>query len=164
MSNLDLQFKDIYNNYSQKVLRLCLGYTGDSAQADDLLQEVFIKVWENLSKFRGDSQISTWIYRITVNTCLLHLRKEKKENKVDLESHTYKISEEKDDKENQIQLLYRCISELNESDRLIITLMLEEVPYPEIAQITSISEGNLRVKIHRIKQQLSEIYSKYERL
>ena len=83
---------------------------------------------------------------------------------MDLESHTYKISEEKDDKENQIQLLYRCISELNESDRLIITLMLEEVPYPEIAQITSISEGNLRVKIHRIKQQLSEIYSKYERL
>lgn len=164
MSNLDLQFKDIYKNYSQKVLRLCLGYTGDSAQADDLLQEVFIKVWENLSKFRGDSQISTWIYRITVNTCLLHLRKEKKENKVDLESHTYKISEEKDDKENQIQLLYKCISELNESDRLIITLMLEEVPYPEIAQITSISEGNLRVKIHRIKQQLSEIYSKYERL
>ena len=85
MSNLDLQFKDIYNNYSQKVLRLCLGYTGDSAQADDLCQEVFIKVWENLSKFRGDSQISTWIYRITVNTCLLHLRNEKKENKVDLE-------------------------------------------------------------------------------
>jgi RNA polymerase sigma-70 factor (ECF subfamily) len=133
-------------------------------QADDLLQEVFIKVWENLEKFRGESQMSTWIYRIAVNTCLLHLRSNKKQTKVDFEISTLKISEETNEKENQIQLLYKCISELNETDRLIITLLLEEVPYPEIAEVTSISEGNLRVKIHRIKQQLSTIYSKYERL
>lgn len=164
MSSTENQFKDIYSNYSQKVHRLCLGYTGDTMQADDLLQEVFIKVWENLEKFRGESQMSTWIYRIAVNTCLLHLRSNKKQTKVDFEKSTLKISEETNEKENQIQLLYKCISELNETDRLIITLLLEEVPYPEIAEVTSISEGNLRVKIHRIKQQLSTIYSKYERL
>lgn len=164
MSSTENQFKDIYSNYSQKVHRLCLGYTGDTMQADDLLQEVFIKVWENLEKFRGESQMSTWIYRIAVNTCLLHLRSNKKQTKVDFEISTLKISEETNEKENQIQLLYKCISELNETDRLIITLLLEEVPYPEIAEVTSISEGNLRVKIHRIKQQLSTIYSKYERL
>lgn len=164
MSSTENQFKDIYSNYSQKVHRLCLGYTGDTMQADDLLQEVFIKVWENLEKFRGESQISTWIYRIAVNTCLLHLRSNKKQTKVDFEKSTLKISEETNEKENQIQLLYKCISELNETDRLIITLLLEEVPYSEIAEVTSISEGNLRVKIHRIKQQLSTIYSKYERL
>lgn len=164
MSSTENQFKDIYSNYSQKVHRLCLGYTGDTMQADDLLQEVFIKVWENLEKFRGESQISTWIYRIAVNTCLLHLRSNKKQTKVDFEKSTLKISDETNEKENQIQLLYKCISELNETDRLIITLLLEEVPYPEIAEVTSISEGNLRVKIHRIKQQLSTIYSKYERL
>ena len=133
-------------------------------QADDLLQEVFIKVWENLEKFRGESQISTWIYRIAVNTCLLHLRSNKKQTKVNVEDFGSKISDETNEKEAQIQLLYKCISELNETDRLIITLLLEEVPYPEIAEVTSISEGNLRVKIHRIKQQLSTIYSKYERL
>jgi RNA polymerase sigma-70 factor (ECF subfamily) len=120
-------------------------------QADDLLQEVFIKVWENLEKFRGESQMSTWIYRIAVNTCLLHLRSNKKQTKVNVEDFGSKISDETNEKEAQIQLLY-------------ITLLLEEVPYPEIAEVTSISEGNLRVKIHRIKQQLSTIYSKYERL
>lgn len=161
---MENQFKQIYSNYSQKVHRLCLGYTGDSMQADDLMQEVFIKVWENLPKFRGESQVSTWLYRIAVNTCLLHLRDSKKHTKVDIEKTTLKISEDNNDKEAQVQLLYKCISELNETDRLIITLMLEEVPYGEIAEATSISEGNLRVKIHRIKQQLSEIYSKYERL
>lgn len=163
MSSIEKQFKDIYSNYSQKVHRLCLGYTGDSMQADDLLQEVFIKVWENLEKFRGESQVSTWIYRITANTCLLYLRSNRKQTKVDLEKTALKISEETIDTENQIQLLYKCISELNEADRLIITLLLEEVPYSEIAEVISISEGNLRVKIHRIKQHLNSIYSKYER-
>ncbi|MFC4818062.1 MULTISPECIES: RNA polymerase sigma factor [unclassified Flavobacterium] len=164
MSSTENQFKDIYSNYSKKVHRLCLGYTGDTMQADDLLQEVFIKVWENLEKFRGESQVSTWIYRITVNTCLLHIRSNKKQTKVDFDKTNLKISDDTNEKENQIQLLYKCISELNETDRLIITLLLEEVPYEEIAAVTSISEGNLRVKIHRIKQQLSTIYSKYERL
>ncbi|WP_211196211.1 RNA polymerase sigma factor [Flavobacterium sp. H122] len=161
---MENQFKQIYADYSQKVHRLCLGYTGDAMQADDLHQEVFIKVWENLPKFRGESQVSTWVYRIAVNTCLLYLRDAKKRNNVDIEKSAFKLSEETNDKESQIQLLYKCTSELNETDRLIITLMLEEVPYAEIAAATSISEGNLRVKIHRIKQQLSEIYSKYERL
>lgn len=164
MSAIQNQFEDIYSKYSQKVHRLCLGYTGDSMQADDLLQEVFIKVWENLEKFRGESQVSTWLYRITVNTCLLFLRSNKKQTNIELEKAVLKISEESNETENQIQLLYKCISELQETDRLIITLLLEEVPYAEIAEITSISEGNLRVKIHRIKQQLSTIYSKYERI
>ncbi|MBP9793373.1 MAG: sigma-70 family RNA polymerase sigma factor [Flavobacterium sp.] len=158
------QFEDIYSKYSQKVHRLCLGYTGDSMQADDLLQEVFIKVWENLEKFRGESQVSTWLYRITVNTCLLFLRSNKKQTNIELEKAVLKISEESNETENQIQLLYKCISELQETDRLIITLLLEEVPYAEIAEVTSISEGNVRVKVHRIKQQLSTIYSKYERI
>ncbi len=164
MSTIQNQFEDIYSKYSQKVHRLCLGYTGDSMQADDLLQEVFIKVWENLEKFRGESQVSTWLYRITVNTCLLFLRSNKKQTNIELEKAVLKISEESNETENQIQLLYKCISELQETDRLIITLLLEEVPYAEIAEVTSISEGNVRVKVHRIKQQLSTIYSKYERI
>lgn len=162
--NQETFFKEIYETYSPKVHRLCLGYTGDTMEADDLLQEVFIKAWQNLDKFRGDSQISTWIYRIAVNTCLYHLRSQKNKKSVDIDKAIIKKEEETDDKEQQIQLLYKCISELSEADRLIITLLLEEVPYHEIAAVTEISEGNLRVKIHRIKQQLSTIYAKYERI
>lgn len=162
--NQETFFKDIYQTYSPKVHRLCLGYTGNAMEADDLLQEVFIKAWQNLDKFRGESQISTWIYRIAVNTCLHHLRSQKNKKNVDIDKTIIKKEEETDDKEQQIQLLYKCISELSEADRLIITLLLEEVPYSEIAEVTAISEGNLRVKIHRIKQQLSTIYAKHERI
>lgn len=162
--NQDQHFKDLYQKYGPKVQRLCLGYTGNSMEAEDLLQEVFVKVWQNLDKFRGDSQVSTWIYRIAVNTCLYHLRSAKNKRSVDLGQAPPLLDLEQSDKEQQVQLLYKAISALKESDRLIITMLLEEISYPEMAQITEISEVHLRVKIHRIKQQLSIIYAKYERL
>ena len=159
----ELFFKDIYKKFSPKVHRLCLGYTGNAMLADDLLQETFIKVWQNLDKFQGNSQISTWVYRIAVNTCLYHIRSQKNKVVTSLDQINNVIVEETDCKEQQVQLLYQCISKLVASDRLIITLLLEEVSYTEIAVITEISEGNLRVKIHRIKQQLSKLYTEYER-
>lgn len=162
--NQEQHFKDLYQKYGSKVQRLCLGYTGNTMEAEDLLQEVFVKVWQNLHTFRGDSQVSTWIYRIAVNTCLYQIRATKNKKSVDLEKAPVLVEFEVENKEVQIQILHKAISELKESDRLIITLLLEEVSYPEIAQITEISEANLRVKIHRIKQQLSIIYAKYERL
>lgn len=159
----DRQFRELYANYSAKIHRICLGYTGNRMEADDLLQEVFIRIWQNQDKFRGESQISTWIYRIAVNTCLYHIRSQKNKQTTELQPELATIiNDDSSEKEQQIQLLYKCISELNESDRLIITMLLEDVPYSEIATATGITEGNLRVKIHRIKQQLNTIYSKYE--
>ena len=162
--NQEQQFKELYQKYGPKVQRLCLGYTGNQMEAEDLLQEVFVKVWQNLHKFRGESQVSTWIYRIAVNTCLYQIRARKNKKSVDLEKAPVLLEAESDNKEQQVQILHKAISELKESDRLIITLLLEEISYPEIAVIIEISEVNLRVKIHRIKQQLSLIYAKYERL
>ena len=156
------QFKSVYSDYSIKVQRLCLGYTGNEEEANDLLQETFIKVWQNWDTFRGEAQRSTWVYRIAVNTCLQYIKKKKQKNETQLNEKTHAIKEVVHNKEEEVQLLYKCISQLAATDRLIITLLLEEVPYVEIATVTAISEGNLRVKIHRIKQQLSELYIKYE--
>lgn len=160
----EVVFKDIYSKFSPKVHRLCLGYTGNAMLADDLLQETFIKVWQNFDTFRGDSQISTWVYRIAVNTCLYYIRSQKNKTTTSLDQINIFKEDEPDYEEQQVQVLYTCISKLVESDRLIITLLLEEVTYTEIAQITGVSEGNLRVKIHRIKQQLTKLYSEHERV
>jgi RNA polymerase sigma factor (sigma-70 family) len=125
------------------------------------LQETFIAVWNNMQKFRGDAKWSTWIYRIGVNTCLTHLRK-KKDTLMDIENTSLSmLPEEVNTKEQEVLLLYKCISRLQETDRLIITLVLEDKPYEEIASITGITETNLRVKIHRIKKQLTQIYNSY---
>jgi len=159
--NQQQKFTNLYNEYGEGIRKLCLGYTGDAVLAQDLLQETFIAVWNNMEKFRGDAKWSTWIYRMAVNTCLTHLRK-KKETSMDMEQTSFVLlKEDVNTKEQEVQLLYKCISRLLETDRLIITMVLEDKPYEEIASITGITEVNLRVKIHRIKKQLTQIYNSY---
>lgn len=164
MTQNEALFKSIFDRNNRKVYHLCYGYTGDSDAANDLMQETFIKVWQNLDKFRNQSQISTWIYRIAVNTCLSYLRVEKRKatdeiNERIIETQADVVS----DKQEQVNQLYKCIAQLEENERIIITMVLDEVPYQEIAEISGISEGNLRVKIHRIKNKLTEIYNRHER-
>jgi RNA polymerase sigma factor (sigma-70 family) len=160
-------FKEIFQANSKKIYHLCFGYTGDDAAANDLLQETFLKVWQNLDKFRNQSMISTWIYRIAVNTCLTYLKKEKRQAKDELTPNIIENKEEDfadREKQEQVKTLYVCISKLDENERIIITMVMDEVPYPEIADVSGISEGNLRVKIHRIKHKLTELYNQHERL
>jgi RNA polymerase sigma factor (sigma-70 family) len=162
--NKEALFKEIFKANSKKIFHLCYGYTGDDDIANDLMQETFMKVWQNLEKFRNQALISTWIYRIAVNTCLSYLRVEKRQAKDELTDNIIESQvEEVSEKNEQVATLYKCISRLEENERIIITLVLDEVPYAEIAEISGISEGNLRVKIHRIKQKLTELYNKHER-
>lgn len=164
MVNKDKLFKEVFDANSSKIYHLCLGYAGDKDVANDLMQETFIKVWQNLDGFRKQSQISTWIYRIAINTCLSYLRVEKRKNNDPLNSeHIENLPDEPSPKKEQISQLYKSISHLEENERMIITMVLDEVPYPEIAEVFAISEGNLRVRIHRIKQKLTRIYNQYEK-
>ena len=165
MSNKEQAFQEIFKANSTKIFHLCLGYTGDTDAANDLLQETFLKVWQNLEKFRNQAMISTWIYRIAVNTCLTYLKKEKRAAKDELTPDIIENrQEEVSEKNEQVETLYKCIAKLEENERIIITMVMDEVAYPEIAEVSGISEGNLRVKIHRIKHKLTELYNQHERL
>ncbi|SHE52295.1 RNA polymerase sigma factor [Chryseobacterium sp. OV279] len=147
-------FEDIYELYWQKIFRLCMGYVNNSELAQDLAQETFIIVWRQLPKFRNESSIGTWIFRIASNNCLKQIEKEKRFTKAELPIH---LEEKKQESmEPQIQLLYQFISELPETDRIIISLELEEVKQAEIAGIVGLSESNIRVRIHRIKEKLTK--------
>ena len=154
-----MKFETIYKTYWQKVFRLCMGYVNDIDAAKDLAQETFIKVWKQLPKFRNESSIGTWIYRIASNTCLRQIQKENKMPKSEL---PLEIKEEILDTniEKDTQFLYQCISELQEVERIIISLELEDMNQKEIAQIVGLSEGNVRVKIHRIKEKLTKKFKK----
>jgi len=152
-------FEHVYSVYWEKVYRLCMGYVNDDASARDLAQETFIRVWENLPGFRGDAQIGTWIFRIASNHCLRQLEKDKKHRKTEL---PLQLPEEvPPDRAVEVELLYRLIAELPETDRIIISLELEEVKQGEIAQILGLSEGNVRVRIHRIKERLTQRFKDY---
>lgn len=139
-----------------KVFRLCRGYfCGDTALASDATQEIFLKVWENLDSFRNESSVSTWIYRITVNTCLLFLRKSssRKEIRTDIMPQIV-LETYSNEKEEKLHKMYQCIEKLQEVNRLIILMTLDSMTYPEISKVIGITEETLRVRIHRIKKSL----------
>ena len=155
-------FTHIYATHFASVFRLCKGYVnGDQATAQDLAQEVFIKVWQHRTEFRGESALSTWIYKVAVNTCLLQLRQAATHQK----RQTYLLTERAEEAdEGQLQTtderleqLYASIQQLDHGARLIILLVLDGVPYEEIATIVGIAEPLLRVKIHRIKKRLTKL-------
>lgn len=149
-----MKFEDIYKEYWQKIFRLCMGYVNDYALAQDLAQETFIIVWQQLSNFRNEANISTWVFRIASNNCLRQIEKQKRFQKVEMPKQL--MEENTESIEPKIQFLYKCISELNEIDRIIISLELENIKQSEIATIVGLSEANTRVKIHRIKEKLSQ--------
>lgn len=150
-------FEEIYKNYWQKIFRLCMGYVNDSKMAQDMAQETFIIVWEQLPKFRNEANIGTWIYRIASNNCLRHIEKQNRFPRAELPLN---MAEEKQSSiEPDIQFLYKCISELPETDRIIISLELENIKQEEIAIIVGLSEANIRVRIHRIKEKLTRKFA-----
>lgn len=156
------EFEVIYQDNYQKVMRLCLGYTaGDKDLAKDLAQEVFVKVWDNLPKFRKESQVATWIYRITVNTCLMRLRKKKRYLlKTDFQEELASANEEETGlKELQLKKMYRCIAKLPDRNKAIVLMELEGLSQKEIASVMGMNHAAIRTRIHRIKQELSKCVS-----
>ncbi|HHW80321.1 MAG TPA: RNA polymerase sigma factor [Bacteroidales bacterium] len=150
-------FETIYSQHHPMVLQMCLGYTkGDRDTANDLSQEVFISVWKNLDKFRGASSYKTWIYRITVNTCLQYIKKEKASPILN-EDIRPTIADTDETANDDIQKLYEAIGQLKKIDRLIIMMVLENQDYDTISEIIGIKPTNVRVKIHRIKKRLKTI-------
>ena len=152
------EFESLHKEYLPMVYNLCKGFVkGDNDLASDLSQEVFINVWNGLPKFKRQSSIKTWIYRICVNTCLKYFRNIKEEFSLIDEIHSNNAEDDQVNIKQQNETkLYTAISTLKETDRLIIMMVLEELKYEEIAKVMGISTTNLRVKIHRIKQQLKK--------
>ena len=155
-----MEFEEIYKVYWDRVLRMCMGYVNHNDSAKDLAQDAFVLVYQNLSKFKYQSDIGTWIFKIATNTCLKHLKKESRLNNIDI--NILSATSESLNTDNEIQKLYQFISELPEIDRIVILLELENLKQFEIANITGLSESNVRVKIHRIKQKLSKRFKSNE--
>ncbi len=163
VSNLTIMnFEEIYIQFSPKIFRLCMAYINDYELAKDLTQETFIAVWEHLSTFENRSTISTWIFRIATNNCLRAIEKSKRFQTTDLPAHLPIVHEEA--QEEKLIFLYHCIGELEESERIIISLVLEDLKQEEIAAIVGLSHAHIRVKIHRIKEKLSHKFKKYGQL
>ena len=140
------------------VLQLCLGYTkGNRDLAEDLGQETFIHIWKALPTFRNESSHKTWIYRITVNTCLLYIRSNKNKPGIADTDIQLSVLRADDTPPDEYAELYEAIGKLPELDRIIIMLVLEGLDNGEISNIMGIGAINIRVKIHRIRKKMKQL-------
>jgi RNA polymerase sigma-70 factor, ECF subfamily len=159
------RFKEIIESNKDRIFRICCGYVHDEDERKDVYQEIVINIWKSLDGFRGQSLVSTWIYKIAVNTCLGYLRTETRRRKyLDPESskHLDLIPQEDHDETQEelhrsIDHMYRCISTLSPVDRALIALYLEDVSSKESAEILGMSEPNVRVRLHRIRKVLKSL-------
>jgi RNA polymerase sigma-70 factor (ECF subfamily) len=156
-------FEDIYSEFYPRVFRLCMGYVNDTDRAQDIAQDTFIAVWKHLPGFRNESSVGTWIFRIATNNCLRSVATEQRKGpRHELPLHLPEAPAP--ETEERMHLLYTCIAQLKEAERIIISLVLEGLPQAEIAAIAGISEGNIRVKVHRIKEQLTQKFKAHGQL
>jgi len=159
LQNRDLIFTEIIQQNHGSIYRICKAYLYDRSHADDLYQEILLQIWKSMSNYKGNAQISTWIYRVAVNTAISYNAQHKKNRHEELPENT-DIPEEHgtgSEKEMQLILLNNAISQLEEHDRLIISLVLENLSYKEIAEITGSNINNTGVRIARIKARLLRI-------
>ncbi|MEO9661860.1 MAG: sigma-70 family RNA polymerase sigma factor [Maribacter dokdonensis] len=142
------------------VHKVCTLYTNDRDSHNDLFQEITIQLWKAYPKFRGDAKFSTWMYRVALNTAITLYRKQKRRiDTADYESVIFKIKADEYDEteELQLKLMYKAVRQLNDVDKALVFLYLEDKNYTEISETLGISEVNARVKMNRIKTKLRTI-------
>lgn len=140
------------------IYKVCRIYAYTQADRDDLYQEIVLQLWNSYEKFRGDAKLSTWIYRVAINTAISGLRK----NRNFITSYEpgqlpVRADDVPQGEEEQLQELYRAIGLLNEIEKAIVMLFLEDRSYDEMQEILGISNGALRVKMNRIKEKLRQL-------
>jgi RNA polymerase sigma factor (sigma-70 family) len=142
-----------------KLLRVCSVYATDAEDKKDLFQEALINIWQAMHSFENKSSLSTWMFRVTLNVCLrLQSKQERRRNhfrKVDgITIENIPFEEASSEDHESLIKLRTCIKKLNDADRAVITLYLEELPYKEISEITGLTENHVAVMIKRIKEKL----------
>jgi RNA polymerase sigma-70 factor (ECF subfamily) len=150
----------IYEN-QELIFKVCSIYCQNQSDKDDLFQEITINLWRGLPSFKGNSKLSTWIYRVSLNTAISQNRKKRKINFVGFENaESIKNStgiEQEFNEQSSIKILYSAIAKLKPVEKAIVLLYLEEKSYEEIASIIGISKSNVSVKLVRLKQKLEKI-------
>lgn len=157
---LEQSFVELLEKHQNIVHKVCRLYTNNQDAHNDLFQEITIQLWKAYPKFRGDAKFSTWMYRVGLNTAITLYRKSKRSIKTqEFETVSFKIKsvEYDDTEEQQLKLLYEAVHQLNDIEKALVLLYLEDKNYKEISETLGISEVNARVKMNRVKKKLRTI-------
>jgi RNA polymerase sigma-70 factor (ECF subfamily) len=156
MEQQEKDFSRMIREQKATIYTVCYMFSKDKEEIDDLFQEVLVKLWQGYDSFQGKSDLRTWIYRVSLNTCISIDRK-KKRRKTQPLLEGVDLFDKNDADNRQTDLLHERIGKLQAFDRAIVLLWLEDMSYEEITQIVGISVKNVSVKLYRIKEQLKQM-------
>lgn len=160
MQSGEKNFVQLVKQHQGLIHKVALMYESDPEARNDLFQEIVLQLWKSFPSFRGEAKITTWMYRIALNTAISGLRKKNRKLPTeDIHDRHLNISEnqEADHFEEDLQRLQWAIRQLSEIDRAMILMALEEVPYEEIAETIGITQNNVRVRMNRIRERLRKL-------
>lgn len=163
LSSREKEFAKLISDNQGLIIKISRLYTNTLEDEEDLFQEIVLQLWRSYDSFKGESKISTWMYRVALNTAITLFRKKTKSPQTDelLDFHHKDFVEENEEKQQQISLLYKVVKMLPKVERAIVMMYLDDLPYREIAGNLGISEVNARVKMNRLKKKLKELMEKH---
>ena len=160
-TKLKENFLDIFEQNIGIIIKISRGYTSIAQDREDLINDIALELWKSFKSFNGNSKISTWIYRVALNTSMNYKRK-KKIDSLFLSLNDFKKYDTfpwliEQENSSDIEVLYQCINELNEINKAIILLYLDGNSHDEISEITGVSKTNVGTRISRIKEQIKNL-------
>ena len=156
MNITEREFTQLVHEQKSTIYTVCYMFARDKDEAADLFQDVLINLWKGIGKFRNDSEISTWVYRVSLNTCISADRIKRKMPTTRLDMNI-DLFDDDDTDSRQIQVLRQRIQRLQPLDRAIVLLWLESLSYQEIADIVGLTPKNISVRLTRIRLQLKQM-------
>jgi RNA polymerase sigma-70 factor (ECF subfamily) len=157
------EFLGMLRDHKKLIYKVSSSYCKNPDDRKDLIQEIIIQLWTSFSKYNDQYKLSTWIYRISLNVAISFYRKEAKRRDTasSLNENIILIVNEDESREleHNVEILYQCINKLNELNKALMILYLDNNSYREIAEILGITETNVATKINRIKQQLKNHFT-----
>ena len=154
---MEIKFAQTVKEHKSTIYTVCYMFSNNPEEVADLFQEILINLWKGFPKFREDSNVRTWIYRVSLNTCISSERKNKRRVETLPLTMDINLFDDSDDDTKQVQMLRNRINKLGPFDRAIVLLWLENLSYEEIAAIVGISAKNVSVRLVRIREQLKKM-------
>lgn len=156
-ASLERRFADIMHDYDSMIMRICFGYSRTAAELADLRQDALINIWQGVPGFKGDASLKTWIYRVTLNTCVSTVRSERRRVPQTALEDFYNLVDEDADRRRLVSEMHDCISKLPPVDRAIMLLWLDDFSYDEIAATVGLGRNTVASRLRRAKEKLKNL-------
>lgn len=157
MESLEIDFARIVREHKGTIYTVCYMFSKDEDEVADLFQDILMNLWKGFERFREESSIRTWLYRVSLNTCISADRKKRRNGESVPLDMNIDLFDDSAEEMKQIRMLQDRISRLRPFDRAIVLLWLENLSYDEIGAIVGISSKNVSVRLFRIKEQLRKM-------